>query len=234
MQLPPEIDLRAAEVDDVFELSPMQEGMLFHVLYEPSAGMYFQQIAAPIKGIDVEAFDKAWQILVDRQPVLRTSFHWKDLAEPVQVVHRHVSFAVEHLDWENMPPLEQKHRLAEFMQQDRERGFDLEKPPLLRVTLIKTSPENFYFVRSHHHILMDGWSGSILFRQLFKIYNTLRHRRAHGLPDSKPYRSYIDWLKRQDLSAAETYWRSHLEGFTAPTPLPEDHSGHRSLVRGGD
>ena len=234
-ELPPDLDPRTAEnVEEVFELSPMQEGMLFHVLYEPSAGMYFQQIAAPIKGIDIEAFDRAWQILVDRQPVLRTSFHWQDLAQPVQVVRRQVVFTVEHLDWQGMAPLEQKHRLAEFMQQDRERGFDLEKPPLLRVTLIQTSPEDFYFVRSHHHILMDGWSGSILFRQLFKIYNTLRRRREHGLPESRPYRSYIDWLKRQDLGEAETYWRSHLGGFSSPTPLPEDHSGHRSMIRGGD
>lgn len=232
--LPPELGLAPGDVEEFFELSPMQEGILFHVLYEPHAGMYFQQIVAPMKGLDVPAFVKAWKMLVDRQPILRTSFHWKGLPRPIQVVRREVPFSVATLDWQGLPPMEQKRKLAEFTQEDRARGFDLEQAPLLRATLVQVGPGQFYLVRSHHHILMDGWSGSILFRELSRIYNLLRRRRPVDLPPPHPYRAYIDWLQRQDLSEAETYWRGYLDAFAAATPLPEDHTGNRSLIRGGD
>jgi len=233
-ELPPEIGLAPGDVEEFFELSPMQEGILFHVLYEPHAGMYFQQIVAPMKGLDVPAFVKAWKMLVDRQPILRTSFHWKGLPRPLQVVRREVPFSVTTLDWQGVPPMEQKRKLAEFAQEDRARGFDLEQAPLLRATLVQVGPGQFYLVRSHHHILMDGWSGSILFRELSRIYNLLRRRRPVDLPPPHPYRTYIDWLQRQDLSEAETYWRGYLDQFAVATPLPEDHTGNRSLIRGGD
>jgi amino acid adenylation domain-containing protein/non-ribosomal peptide synthase protein (TIGR01720 family) len=225
-------------VEDLYGLSPAQEGMLLHTLREPGSGVFLLQKVLPLKQHDVAPFLKAWQRVLDRHPVLRTSFHWEGLGKPVQVVHRGVELPVDHADWRGLPDLDRGQRLKAFLRADRQRGWALTEPPLLRLTLIRINETDYLCVRSHHHILMDGWSGGLVSREVQAFSRALRHGRELDPPRPRPYREYIAWLQQQDPAKAETYWREQLAGFSTPTPLPGErvtegghHTGERFLVQ---
>ncbi len=207
-------------IETAYLLSPMQQGMLFHSLYAPDSGVYFEQLAATLVGdLNVDAFRRAWQQVVDRHPILRTAFAWKRQEKPVQAVYKELSLPVEVLDWRDVPPTEQERLLGERLAVERARGFDLSKVPLLRLLLIRTGERQHRLVWSHHHILMDGWSMPILLKEVFTFYEANAQGRAVQLPMTRPYRDYIAWLQNQSMDAAEAYWRQALAGFTSPTQI---------------
>jgi amino acid adenylation domain-containing protein/non-ribosomal peptide synthase protein (TIGR01720 family) len=210
------------DVEDIYDLSPLQQGLLFHTLRDPEAGLYCQQAANPIRDLDVAAFRQAWQEVIDRHPILRTSFHWDGLSKPVQVVHRQAALSIEERDWRDLPPADQEARLQVFLQEDRKRGFVFGEAPLLRLTLIRIADDMHYSVWSRHHILIDGWSNPLLLREVSILYQALRGGRKPKLPPARPYRDYIAWLHEQELPRAEAFWRQNLKGVTEPTPLPLD------------
>ncbi len=121
-----------------YPLSPMQQGILFHVLYAPEGQVYFQQFICTLQGdLNVSAFTQAWQKVLGRHAVLRTGFIWDDLKEPIQMVHRDVQLSVAQHDYRDLTPPEQQEKLAQFLQTDRERGFKVSTPPLMRYSLIR-------------------------------------------------------------------------------------------------
>ncbi|MCS6844354.1 MAG: condensation domain-containing protein, partial [Caldilineales bacterium] len=208
-------------VADLYPLSPMQQGMLFHSLLAPETGVYVEQMTATLRGaLDVAAFRQAWQRVMDRHPILRTAFVWQEVEEPLQFVQRQVPVPLEELDWRGRPAEEQAAAVEAFCAADRARGFDLGRPPLLRLTLIRLADDVHELVWTHHHALLDGWSLPILLKEVFTFYEAARRGKLAALPAARPYRDYIAWLKRQDMAAAEAFWRRTLAGFTAPTPLP--------------
>jgi amino acid adenylation domain-containing protein len=210
-------------IEAVYSLSPMQQGMLFHSLYAPESGVYFEQLSATLRGdLDLAAFERAWQRVMDRHPILRTAFAWKSLDRSLQVVHRRVSLQLEQRDWRGASPTEQEARLEGFLQADRARGFDLSRAPLMRLALLRTAEDAYEFVWSHHHILLDGWSLPLLLREVFAFYEAFRQGQDLHLETPPPYRDYIRWLERQDIAEAEAFWRRTLAGFAAPTPLTVD------------
>ncbi|MFP5285589.1 MAG: condensation domain-containing protein, partial [Thermoanaerobaculia bacterium] len=219
-------------VEDVYPLSPLQEGMLFHTLYSPESEIYFEQMTCTLAGpLDVPAFRRAWGQVVERQPVLRTSFVWEGLDRPVQVVHRGVEVPVHVEDWRGRP----EARVGDFAAADRARRFDLSQAPLLRLALLRTGDAEHRMVWSFHHLLMDGWCLSLVFREVLLHYDSFRTGVAAGpLEPVFPYRDYIAWLLRQDLGRAERSWREDLAGFTAPTPVPFDHPGRGAVQRAED
>jgi amino acid adenylation domain-containing protein/non-ribosomal peptide synthase protein (TIGR01720 family) len=216
-------------VEDAYPLSPLQEGMLFHTLYSPESEIYFEQMTCTLAGpLDVPAFRRAWGAVVERQPVLRTSFAWEGLARPVQIVRRGVEVPVHVEDWRGRP----EARLEGFAAADRARGFDLSRAPLMRLALLRTGDAEHRLVWSFHHSLMDGWCLSLVFREVLLFYDAFRTGAPAGpLEPVLPYRDYIAWLLRQDLGRAERSWREDLAGFTSPTPVPFDHPGRGAAQR---
>ncbi|HVI70367.1 MAG TPA: AMP-binding protein, partial [Pyrinomonadaceae bacterium] len=147
-----------ANVEDILSLSPMQKGLLFHSLYAPDAGVYFQQVHCVLRGnLDLQAFRQAWQQSINRHSILRTSFFWEDLEEPVQVVNREVTLPIEVEDWRELSDSEQQSRFLDFLEADRRRGFELSSAPLLRLVLLRLDEQRYRLVWSHHHLLLDGW-----------------------------------------------------------------------------
>ena len=209
-------------IEAIYPLSPMQQGMLFHTLHAPESGpgsgVYFEQFTCTLHGdLDEEAFRRAWQRVVERHTVLRTAFAWKSLDKMLQVVQRHVDLPFHVEDWRDASPDEQALRRAAYLQRDREQGFDLSKAPLIRLALMQLDDETYDFFWSHHHILLDGWSLPLLLKEMFASYEAFREGREPTLPDPQPYRTYINWLQQQP--PAEAYWRRMLDGFSTPTPL---------------
>jgi amino acid adenylation domain-containing protein len=213
------------QIDDIYELSPMQEGMLFHSLCEPERGLYLVQVRAAATGpLDPEAFRRAWQEVCERHPILRTSFHWQESEKLLQVVHKRVVVPVEQHDWRALGEEDRRARLQAHLDADRARGFDFAAAPLLRVALFRRDELTWDVLWTFHHLLLDGWSFPIVFRDVLAAYE--RGAGAGPAPaGGPPYRRYIDWLRRQDLGQAEAFWRGELAGFGAATPVPEATAG---------
>jgi amino acid adenylation domain-containing protein/non-ribosomal peptide synthase protein (TIGR01720 family) len=204
-------------IEDIYELSPMQQGMLFHTLYSPESGVYFEQRSCLLTGkLNVTAFQKAWQLVVERHNVLRTAFYWEEVEKPLQVVYQKVDLPWTIEDWRNT---EQETKLEAFLLADRKQGFNLNEAPLMRCALLRVKENAYHFVWSHHHLLMDGWCNGILLQEVFAFYEAFIQGKSLSLIPPRPYRDYILWLQEQDLEQAENYWKQYLQGFTLPTFL---------------
>ena len=218
-------------IESIYPLSPMQSGMLFHTLYEPDSGVYFEQIIFRLQGnINRTAFQDAWQKVVDRHAVLRTLFVWEKSKKPLQVVQKQVELPWLNLDWKGQTPDEQEKQLETFLHDDCRKSFKLNKAPLMRCTLILLTDDTYYFVWSHHHILIDGWCSPIIFKEVIAFYNNLCLEHSLTLDTVRPYKNYITWLQKQDRDAAEKFWKERMNGFVTPTPLPFDKRDRKSVV----
>jgi amino acid adenylation domain-containing protein/non-ribosomal peptide synthase protein (TIGR01720 family) len=208
--------------EDIYPLSPMQQGLLFHTLYEPEAGLYFNQVGCYLSGkLNLVAFEYAWQEIVNRHPVLRTRFVWEQVVEPLQIVHHRVNPEWERQDWRGLKEAEQQDCIQGWLDTDRQRGFDMKRAPLIRFALLRLSQESYYFNWSYHHLLLDGWSVPVLIREVFSLYDGYCQGQQIQLPAHKPYRNYIAWLQRRDPAAGERFWKQLLSGFSSPTSLAQ-------------
>jgi amino acid adenylation domain-containing protein len=214
------------DLEDIYPLSPMQKGMLFHTLLDPDAGVYFEQLGCQLRGdLRAEMFRRAWQRVTDRHQVLRTGFNWESLDRPMQLVHRRVELPWDAQDWRGLADADRAARLEAYLAADRRRGFALDCPPLMRMALLRLADDAHYFVWSHHHLLLDGWSSPVLLGEVFACYQAFAEGEEPDLSPLRPYRDYVAWAQRQDLSRTEGYWRRVLKGFAAPTPLPAGRDG---------
>ncbi|NEE40482.1 amino acid adenylation domain-containing protein, partial [Streptomyces sp. SID7982] len=211
----------AAAVEDVYPLTPMQSGMLLHTLADP--GVYLDQASFLLEGAgDPLRLAAAWQRLVDATPALRTHLVWEDVPEPLQVVRHHAPLTVRHLDWTGLPEGEQAGALTELAEEERAAGVDLAAGPLMRLVLVRARPDAVRVVWTFHHIVLDGWSTTRIFEDVFAQYAALGTGTAPAPLSRPPFSAYVEWLRRQDGRAARAYWTRALAGFDAPTPLPHD------------
>ncbi len=216
-------------IEDLYELAPTQQGMLFRTLSGNEPGIYFEQFLCTLTGrLNISAFEQAWQHVVDRNAILRTSFHWEKLQKPLQAVHRHVDVPLTYYNWRDVPEVKQQERLSEFLKKDRNRGFKLTKAPLIRLFLIQISTDRYEFVWSRHHLLLDRWSRALVFKEVFACYEACCKARIPDLVSRRPYADYIGWLQQQEEVEGETYWRRALKGFTAPTQLGIEFTSAKS------
>ena len=207
-------------IEAIYPLSHMQQGMLFHTLLAPQSEVYFDQASWTIEAdMNVDAFRQAWRQVVERHPVLRTAFLWERRDKPLQIVRKRVELPWDIQDWRDVAPEDQQQQITDYVVADRARGFELSEPPLMRFALLRLADDAWHFVWSFHHILLDGWGSLLLLNEVFTFYEAYCNGRQLQLSQPRPYRDYISWLQRQDLNAAEAYWRKRLQGFTAPTPI---------------
>ena len=225
--------MKLENVEDVYPLSPVQEGMLFHVLEAPEGGVYFEQYSCLFNGeIDGQVFAAAWAQVVQRHLALRTAFVWEELDEPVQVVRQQVEVPWTYEDWSDLTPEQVQRRWDALLLADRRRGFDLAQAPLLRFVLATLAPGRYRFLWSFHHLIADGWSTHLILREVLQCYSDLSQGRSPRLAPSMPFGKFIGWLKERDLNEAETFWRQKLDGFSAPVGLPWDR-GRQSAAGPG-
>ncbi|AVH69210.1 non-ribosomal peptide synthetase [Nostoc sp. 'Lobaria pulmonaria (5183) cyanobiont'] len=218
-------------IENFYPLSPMQQGILYHSLAAPKSGNYFEQFSWTLQGkLNIPAFHRAWHYVVERHSILRTCFVWEGLKEPVQVVHGQVTLPWQEYNWQHLSPDEQQQKLEVFLESDRSGGFELTQPPLMRFTLVQLSDTSYNFIWSHHHLLLDGWSVALIFKEVLACYKAFSNGEDVYLEPIRSYRDYIVWLQQQNLSEAETFWQQALKGFTAPTQLWTDQKARKSLT----
>ena len=207
------LDLR--DIEDIYPLSPMQQGMLFHALRDGANDAYVNQVGLELFGVDAGRLRAAWQTVSDRHAALRTGFVWQNLSGVAQqVVHRHVTVPFVEEDWRNGSDVDLDAALGEIARRDRERGFDVSRPPLQRVRLIRLNENRHWLIWTHHHIFVDGWSSARL------VSEVLQHVSGDTLPAVQGgYRDYIAWLQGRDRESAERFWREALAELETPTLL---------------
>jgi amino acid adenylation domain-containing protein/non-ribosomal peptide synthase protein (TIGR01720 family) len=222
------VDLLAGDgrsVEDIYPLTPMQAGMVFHGLSQGHQGVYFQQITFVLEGVgDSGVLGAAWQHVVDRLPVLRSCIAWEGVMQPLQIVRRDVTLAVRYLDWTRLSLDAQDNELTRLLDGDRAEGMNLGDAPLLRVVVARLSETEVRVLWTFHHALLDGWSVFQVLSDVFACHAALADGRAPELVTRRPFRDYLQWLDERDQGEAKQYWRGALEGFESATPLPYDRA----------
>lgn len=225
-------DALLARAEDVFPLAPMQESMLMRARFWPASDTYLNQNLIELQGpLDCKMLARAWGRVVERYEALRTGYIWEGLDHPLQVVVPQVDHAVVELDWSPSAALatdgpagvlpdeaDIEARLARFMDADRSRPFDLSVPGLWRFHLVRVAEHRHFIVWTHHHILIDGWCLSLIWGDVFRVYEALHARQVARLARPRPFRDYVVWLARRDTGDVDrAYWHETLAGFNAPT-----------------
>ncbi|MQU57095.1 amino acid adenylation domain-containing protein [Pseudomonas helleri] len=222
------LPVAAGMIEDVYPMTPMQEGMLLHTLLEPGTGLYYMQDRYRIdSALDPQRFAQAWQSVVARHEALRASFCWNAGEGMLQIIHRPGNTEVDYLDWSREPQDSHEERLQALLKREREAGFDLLNQAPFHLRLIRVGEARYWFMMSNHHILIDAWCRSLLMSDFFEIYSALGERRAPQLATPPRYREYINWLQQQDLQQANTWWQHNLQGLEQTTYIPTD----RPLLR---
>jgi amino acid adenylation domain-containing protein/non-ribosomal peptide synthase protein (TIGR01720 family) len=202
------LPINVAALEDLYPLSPMQQGMLFHSLYEPQVGAYISQLRLDIGGLDSERFTRSWQAALERHDILRSSFHWQGLDVAHQAIARQVALPLQVLEATDTDALAD----AELAQ-----GFELGTAPLLRLKLVRTGTDAWHLIYTSHHMLMDGWSNAQLLAEVIQHYAA-----GQALPaPTGQYRDYLGWLQQQSPVVGEQFWKAALAPLQAPTLLAE-------------
>lgn len=208
-------------INKIYRLMPTQQGMLFHTIMDETSHTYFQQIVFEIHGdIDLQLLTRSFNTIIERHEVLRTNFIYKQVKSPVQIVLQekpvdmYFEDITEHRENKNS-------FIEEFKVKDRNKGFNLEKDALIRLSVLKTDKECYKLVWSFHHILMDGWCIGIISKELFEIYNALKKDIPLALGKAPAYSEYVEWYKKQDEEEARAYWTHYLEGYENKAVIPK-------------
>jgi amino acid adenylation domain-containing protein/FkbH-like protein/non-ribosomal peptide synthase protein (TIGR01720 family) len=213
------------ELVDVFPLSPIQELYYGAAVAKTNAG--YDQWHSRLDGpLDVERFQAAWEQVIQRHALLRTSFHSSHLTQPVQVVRSglHPYWHID--DWRGLAAPLQDTKWAEFLSQDASRLNDLATAPLSRFALIRLADTEWRFLWCVPEILMDGWSWPIVFREVSSLMTS-----TAPLPPAAAYRDYLAWLQARPQEDEADFWRAELRGMTAPTPVPQEIMQHQGVGR---
>ncbi|MEU9067499.1 amino acid adenylation domain-containing protein [Streptomyces sp. NPDC048306] len=204
-------------VEELLPMTPTQEGLLFHARYAAEdLDAYTVQIAMETEGpLDVERFRQACDALLRRHPMLRAAFLQRRSGEPVQAVAEHVRMPWLVHDLTGLGSAEQDARRAELLDADRHHRFDPAVPPLMRCTVLTLAADRHELVLSMHHLLADGWSTSLLLRDLLALFDG--NGDAGDLPAPGRYREHLNRLAAQDRDEARTAWAEALAGLPGPT-----------------
>ncbi len=224
--------IQKSDVKDMYFLTPMQEGMLLYYVMDKTSPVYFEQTAYHIHGeLDHKLFEQAYKQISDRYDILRTIFVHEKVQRPIQVVLKNRSASVYYKNISGLDKDEQERWLKEFKNKDKEKGFDLQKDILIRLSILQTAHKRYEIIWSFHHIIMDGWCINILVKDIMLAYHCLLHGREVNLPPAKPYKNYIKWLEEQDKEKGLDYWREYLAHYEDPAVIPSCYNDEAGVKK---
>lgn len=224
------LDQLPKTTEDVYPLSPMQQGMLYHALADDETSSYNGRILVTLEGkIDQKLINRAWKHVIERHPILRTTYAWEGVQSPIQIVQQNTEGLVEFSSYKAQA--EKEILIQDFLK----KPFHLNQEAPLRIMIVSDQSEKSQLVWNFHHIALDGWSVFILLSELLDIYDQLTKKQEFHLPGVPAYKDYIEWYLAQDKEKAQDFWSSYLKGFKDATPLPgvtEEESGNgRDIIK---
>jgi amino acid adenylation domain-containing protein len=207
-------------IESSYPVTPMQHGMLIHSMLAPSSGVFIQQCVCTLReDLNAAALTSAWRSTVQRHAILRTGFRLDDAKGPLQEVYRDVPLILEERDCRGEAAEERARALEAFLNDDRQQGFELDRAPLIRLTLFRMADAEFKLIWTYHHALLDGRSRFLILRELFDEYDAIRTGCQQDKNVTRPYRDFVDWMGQQDWNAAKPFWQEQLRGCHAGTSL---------------
>jgi amino acid adenylation domain-containing protein len=208
-------------IKDIYPLTPMQQGMLFQALYDEDSLAYFNQFTFPLlEEINVRIFEDSWNEVLVRYDNLRAVFITKNVKESMQIILKRQKIDFYFEDIRGMERSKQKIYINNYQNKDKEHSFDLSKDVLLRIALIQLEKASFQLIFSCHHIITDGWSIGIIFKDFFTLYFARLANKTPELSTVPSYKNYIQWLMTQDKEKAKNYWNNYLKEYRQPVTLP--------------
>jgi amino acid adenylation domain-containing protein/non-ribosomal peptide synthase protein (TIGR01720 family) len=206
-------------IEDILPLTPLQEGLLFHALYNSGArDAYTIQIGMNIEGaLDSLRMQRAVEALLQRHAGLRVVFFHEGLSCAAQIILARVQAPWREMDWSSLTDAEKDRRRSQLKLEERAQRFVLSISPLFRFVLIRLERERYLLLFTVHHILMDGWSAPLFLRELFVLYGS--NADAGVLHPVTPYASYLHWLASHDQVSALAVWKEYLAGLDGGTHL---------------
>jgi amino acid adenylation domain-containing protein/non-ribosomal peptide synthase protein (TIGR01720 family) len=211
----------SSQIEQIYPMSPMQQGMLFHSIANSTSSMYFEQNVMYFKGkIETNILEQSFNKVIERYDIFRTLFISGMTQAPYQVVLSQRPLQVTFQDLSGMEFRDQEKVIQEYKRSDKQKTFRLSTDHLLRILLLKISEEKYCLVWGFHHILMDGWCTSIIYNELIHLYTTLKTGEPVKLNHVIPYRNYIDWIENQSREEGLHYWKTYLQGYEETSGLP--------------
>jgi len=205
-------------IEDVYPMSDISKGMIYYSLKDASAFTFHGQQALQLKDNDfnIELLRKAFALLMEKHPILRTGFKMFGFDEPVQIVYKKVVPDIKHYDISHLDKQEQEEYLGTVLGEDRQEPFDVTNAePMWRVKVFSLDSGNIVFVWICHHAMFDGWSSVSLFTELNNTYRTLKSR-----PDFIPvklkctYKDFvIEQIKEKRKASNIEYWTNELADY---------------------
>jgi amino acid adenylation domain-containing protein len=214
------IEKQAKNISAVYRLSGLQQGMLFHGLYEVGSATYMEQLSCNLVGVDLDIFKTTWNQIIKSHSILRTSFNYDSFKIPVQCVHDAVHFPIEITDIRQLDNLGQAAAVKQYEEADLSKGFDFKTAPLMRIGLLQLTNGDYRMVWTTHHILMDGWSLGILMGEFLNTYELLKSGKQLLVKDEDRFEDYIRYIDRIDKVAEKDFWSNYLTGVEQSTLLP--------------
>ncbi|WP_035467693.1 condensation domain-containing protein, partial [Burkholderia sp. WSM2232] len=213
------LGLTPEHIEDVYPATPLQGGLLYHTLAEPGAGAYLNQMRATLSGaLDIAAMQAAWQAALERHAILRTGFAWQHGGAVMQIVHRKIGLPFVTHDWSGVADYDA--RLEDWRASDLADGMAPDAAPLMRIALFIRDAQTADLVWTHHHLLLDGWSVSLLFAEILRDYRMRTHGEAAAFDAAPPYRRYVEWIREAaDAPATEAWWRAWAARADDPATL---------------
>ncbi|MBC9912778.1 non-ribosomal peptide synthetase, partial [Chitinophaga varians] len=207
-------------LEDVYRLSPLQEGIYYHWVTNPATTAYVIQSSYRVQGkLDVSALEKSFDCLTNRHAILRSTFHHEYGTENIQVVRKKVSPDFKHVFYDAAGG-DKDQQVDALKQRDRLQGFDLNNGSQMRLTIFELGNSQYEFIWTHHHILMDGWSSSLLIREFYGIYREIINNREPEPVNVNSYVNYIKWLSSLNTAESHAYWNAYLDGYVHATEMP--------------
>ncbi|MCK4258379.1 MAG: amino acid adenylation domain-containing protein [Halanaerobiales bacterium] len=211
--------IKKSDIQNIYSLSPMQEGMLYHYVKDGESGLYFEQLILTVRGeIDLEIFEKSFNKVIEKYDVLRTIFTFKKVTRPLQGVLKKREAEVYFRDISQME--DKVDFVHQFVEEEREKGFNLTRDLLVRVSILKLDSDYYKITWSFHHIILDGWCLGIIISDLVNFYTSIKQGEPLVVYLVQPYSDYIAWLSQQDKGKLLDYWATYLADYENSAIIP--------------
>ncbi|MCB9252333.1 MAG: non-ribosomal peptide synthase/polyketide synthase [Flavobacteriales bacterium] len=211
---------RLLDFQSIHGLSGLQQGILYHGLFDENTGAYMVQFECEFFGLNLEAFNEAWEYVIQQHSALRSAFYADRFSIPVQCFYKKAKLPVEHIDLSEKSEEAQENEIRNYCLSDSTKAFDFSKPPLMRVALFNRGSGQYHMLWTSHHLLFDGWSLPVLMEEFLNVYDKLfLQKKIFSKPEDK-FEDYLQYLESRDRKEETKYWRNYTSKLDSPTLLP--------------